>query len=164
MAAPSRTLQSGQRTEAHTHRHSAVAIANKDPNFDYSFRLRKEIEENGGVDHYGYEPVDASNHGGETFAGPVAKALQRRKTNRIIHHDTVLCKRPKEISRYFQERDDEKYNSQQQLVIHASKHRREELAKIRGSNATVVDQSSGLEKAFKQRVGPTESEKRIQDK
>lgn len=136
-----------------TLRVSGLEITNKDPDCDYSFRRKREIEEGGGVDQYGYEPVTSENSVGEVRNIPFATAKMKTKTGMIAFHDTVLCKRPKEVSRYFQAIEDEKYNSQKEFVRTAASRAQIKMREIDPS-AVIQDHSKGLN--FTQRPGPTE--------
>lgn len=134
-------------------RRTALMIDNKDPSFDYSFRRRKDIDEGGGQDMYGYVPVQRSNNNDEVWHGP--KGLQTQsKAKQIVYQDTILCKRPKEVSQYFQQQEDEKYNSQVRLVLSTSKRVQMGLRQI-DPDATVEDGSNFNESGFSQKIGPT---------
>ena len=129
-------------------RPSRLAIENKDPNYDYSFRRRKDIEEGGGQDLLGYEPVGVGNSNGERFAIPVATKTRGKK--QLVMQDTMLCRRHKETSRYFKQFEDQKYNSQMKLIKDAASNAR---VKLRDINGTVTDEIKG---DFTQRPGFTE--------
>jgi hypothetical protein len=157
-----RTQEIGNRTSEKVAQASQLAIQGKDPACDYSFRLRREIEEGGGMDHYGWEPVGVSNSHGETWALPFP--VKTKGSRQIVYHDTVLCKRKKEITKWFKSEEDKKYNQQQTLIKEAAPSARQSLRKL-DPNAQVVDEvkssdgfklrSSGK---LKQRSGPTEQE------
>jgi hypothetical protein len=153
-----RTQQIGARTRsAGGSRHSSVSVSNKDPNFDYSFRRVIEIEQGGGVDMQGYSIVDAATNTGETISGPKTLASRGRGKKQLGFMDVVLAKRPKADSGYYQSYENERYNAQQQLVLHAAKRAKVALRNL-DSGSIVENQSTGLEKAFKQRPGPTMEE------
>ncbi len=134
--------------------HSAVSVAGKDPKFDYSFRRRKDIEDGGGMDILGFEPVGEGNSSDERWNGP--KSLQARTKGRkqIVNQDTILCRRPLETARYFKRLEDEKYNAQCRLVLSAAKNSQQKLRSL-DPGAVVVDRHQGLEAAMVQRTGPT---------
>lgn len=150
----SRTQQT-PRTQQTIGRFSATMIANKDPNFDYSFRVRKMIEEGGGMDHLGFEPVCEENYNNETWNGPRSMQVRSKGRKQILYQDTILCKRPLETANFFKRMEDEKYNSQCRLVTTASRMANQSLRNL-DPGAVIVDRSSGLEKAAPQRSGPTE--------
>lgn len=151
-----RTHQVGSKTIGAT-RFSPLAVANKDPNFDYSWQRRKEIEEGGGTNNKGWQPVDATNTNGETWDGP-KEMMGKTKGSQLRNEDTVLCKRPKSVSNWFKTQEDETYNAQAAFVRTSAKNAQTELRKI-DPNAIVVDRSEGMDKAFTQRTGPTEEER-----
>lgn len=146
----SRTQSVGQKTKEMTMRPSRLNILGKDPNFDYCFRLKSEIEAGGGQDDYGYEAVGATNHAGESWSIP--GALKTAGKRQMIYADTVLCKRPKEATRYFKQIEDEKYNAQKKFIRDSAKNTRIKLRELDHS-AIVEDQITG---DFTQRAGITE--------
>lgn len=155
----SKTKQIGTRTNRKVTRRSPLNIANKDSRFDYSFRRKADIEEGGGMDQYGFTPVNSSNSNGESFSIPgipAAKTKTRGK-NQIILGDTVLCKRPLETKEYFTALENEKYNSQKRMVRDVAKRA---TIKLRESGFSADDfeirDDSGGENDFTQRAGPTE--------
>lgn len=152
----SRTQQNGQRTSQSITRHSALFVGNKDPNFDYSFRRKEDIEQGGGVDLYGYEPLNSSNSSGETWGGPAGMAHKTKGGKQKVYLDTVLCKRPKEVSAYFKNLEDEKYNSQVRFIRDAAKNARLALRDL-DAGSVVKDESQVSAKVFTQRTGPTDA-------
>lgn len=151
----SRTQANGSKTAKSVTRHSALNIANKDPNFDYSFRRKEDIEQGGGVDVYGYRPVGADSKDAESYGGPAALFHKSRGKNQIVNLDTVLCKRPKEVAEYFKSLEDDKYNSQVMFVRDATKNSRDKLRSI-DPRAVLTDNSDFSGKPFTQRTGKTE--------
>lgn len=153
-----RTQQVGRRTQgASVGRHSGVMVDGKDPNFEYSFRRIADIEAGGGIDNQGYAAVGADNYNGETWGGPRSLQSRSRTSKQIRNQDTILCKRPLDVAAHFKADENRKYNAQAQLVLHAGKRARVALRKL-DSGAIVENQSKGLERAFKQRPGPTMEE------
>lgn len=151
-----RTHQVGSKTQ-NTTRYSPLAVANKDPAFDYSWQRRREIEDGGGVNNKGWIPIDATNTNGETWDGP-KEMMGKTQGSQLRNEDTVLCKRPKSVSAWLKSQEDEAYNAQARFVQSAAKNAQAELRKI-DPNAVVSDRSEGMEKAFTQRTGPTEEER-----
>jgi len=138
-------------------RHSPLMIANKDPNFDYSFRPKADIEAGGGRDMHGYEPVCKNNSCGEVWDGP--KALQSKGAKgQIVFQDTICCKRPKEVSDYFKEQENIKYNSQVRLIMESGRRARASLRSLDAGSVVVDKTDFGPRRALTQRVGPTEQE------
>jgi hypothetical protein len=130
-------------------------VDGKDPSCEYSFRKTSDIEQGGGMDRYGYEPVTAANHTGETWAGPKAMRNRAKNVKQIINTDTILCKRDLETARFFHNMEDEKYNAQCRLVLTASQQANVKLREL-DPGAVVVNESKGLKEALPQRPGPTE--------
>lgn len=147
--------QQTSRTQQVAGRFSATMIANKDPKFDYSFRKKSDIEQGGGMDHVGFEPVSEENYSGEVWNGP--RSMQQRSMGRkqVVLQDTILCKRPMETANFFKAQENEKYNAQCRLVMTASRNADGALRRL-DPGAVVVDSSTGLEKAMPQRPGITE--------
>ena len=143
------------RTQQKIGRFSPTMIANKEPGMDYSFRRRADIEQGGGMDHLGFEPVGESNYAGEIWNGP--RSMQQNSIGRkqVVLQDTILCKRPNETAQFFKAHEDEKYNAQCRLVMTASRSADGALRKL-DPGAVIVDSSTGLEKAMPQRPGPTQ--------
>jgi len=147
------TQTTGSKTRSHT-RHSTLNIENKDPNFDYCFRRRKEIEDGGGADIFGWEPIGPANSNGESFqAFPGQK--RTKGTGQMVYIDTVACKRPKEVSRFFKSQEDEKYNAQIQHVRTASTRTREALREL-DPDSVVEEKATFKGPGMTQRKGPTE--------
>jgi len=136
--------------------HSPLTVLNKDPNYDYCFRNKVDIDEGGGVDHYGWEPLNAANHSGEEWGGPSGLAPKTRGKNQKVFMDTILCKRGKEVSNYFKRLEDEKYNAQVRFIRDAAKNARLALRDL-DPGAIVKDESEVSSRVFTQRTGPTES-------
>jgi len=151
----SRTATTAKRTQTKIGRFSAVQVAHKDPAYDYAFRLRHDIEQGGGMDHYGFEPVSEANYAGETWGGPRSMSERSRGRKQIHYQDTVLCKRPLETARYFQQLENEKYNAQCNLVMTASRRAGVRLREL-DPGAVVVNSSKGLDKAMPQRPAQPE--------
>ena len=153
----SRTKQIGTKTAHHTHR-SMLDVLNKDPDFEYSFRPLAAIEQGGGQDFLGYEPVGGTNYAGETWSAPRGTS-PRAGVKQMRFMDTILAKRPKETGDYFREEENERYNAQVQLVLTASKRAQGKLRQIDSGQqvAKVTGELKGSE-YFSQRPGPTEKE------
>lgn len=147
----SKTSQNGLKT-AQNFKGQSLVVLNKDPNYDYSFRRKAEVEQGGGVDRYGYEPITKGNSNGESWAIPYM-STKTKGSGQIVLEDVILCKRPKEVSTYFKSIEDERYNSQKLLIKNAAKNAQVKLRQLDPS-ATVTDSSSGIN--FTQRKGPTE--------
>ena len=94
----SRTQQIGNRTG----RNTRTAVAGKDPNFDYAFKRRAQVEE-GQAGQEGWEVVKGRK--GETWFNPFAakQEAKTKGTGQMALGDTILCKRSKEASAYFKE-------------------------------------------------------------
>lgn len=151
----SRTQQNGTRTSQSLTRPSALIVENKDPNFDYSFRRKEDIDQGGGVDVYGYEPVGQGNSSGEVWGGPAGMAHKSRGSKQKVHLDTILCRRTKEVSSYFKQLENEKYNSQVRFIRDAAKNARLALRDL-DPGSVVKDESQVSAKVFTQRTGPTD--------
>ena len=149
-----RTQKVGDKTSSHTRRLSAINIQNRDPNFDYSFRRKKEVEDGGGQDIYGYVPIGESNSNGETLgAYPV---LQRTKgSKQLVYLDTIACKRPKEVGQFFKAEEDERYNAQVRHVQTSAKKTRHALRSL-DPDSVVKDDGSYGGPGMTQRKGPTQ--------
>jgi hypothetical protein len=150
-----KTRQVGEKTRQRT-RHSAITINNKDPEYDYSWRNKKAIEDGGGQDIYGFEPIGAGNTNGETL-GPTPFKQRTAGKGQLVYLDTIACKRKKEIAEYFKEEEDERYNAQVRHVQNASKRTRAALRQL-DPNAAVIDKSNYSGPGMTQRPGPTEEE------
>jgi hypothetical protein len=152
-----KTRQIGMKTGQHTGRLDLV-VENKDPKFDYSFCRMKDVEEGGGMTRNGYEPIGPDNTNGECWAAPHGQTARGGK-GQIRYQDTILCRRPKDTSKYFKEMEDEQYNSQIRLVQSASKRANGKLRQIDpGLGLINVSQEMSTGKRFSQRTGPTEKE------
>lgn len=150
----SKTLEAkaGFKTTNVSTRWSFLNIANKDPECDYSFRQKATFQDLESPDNNMYVPVTESNHSGETWAVPmmnkVAPKTASKKT--FVYQDTILCKRPKEISAYFQAQENKKYNAQKSLIKEAAQSLRVSLRNV-DPNSSVEDTSE-----ISQRRGTTE--------
>lgn len=136
-------------------------IGNKDPNYDYAYVLKKDVESGGGVTKTGYEPITVTNSSGETFGGIqsfFAKKTGVAKGSRVIE-DVIAAKRPKEISQYFQSKEDEKYNSQVRLIKSTSRRVSTQLRDVAKSDESFVESESLFDgPGMTQRAGPTITE------
>lgn len=129
-----------------------LEVLNKEPGFDYSFRRKKEIEEGGGIDEYGWEPVGVDNNKGEAWALPFPVKTKGRK--QLIFQDTILCKREKKITSYFRQLENQKYNSQKMLIAEAAGRAKAQLRQL-DPNAMFQDDTKSSD-GFSQRKGPSE--------
>lgn len=134
-------------------RHSALNINNKDPDMDYCWRRRVDLEEGGGQDDYGYEQITSANYAGETSGVPFLNKNSKAKKG-FRNTDVVLAKRTKEATQYFKGLEDEKYNSQVRFVKTTSNRVRAKLRQI-DSDSVVTDHSSNN---LTQRPGPSMEE------
>lgn len=150
-----RTAKAGEKTAQHT-QFSPLSVQNKDPNMDYSFRRRKDIDDGNGVDVYGYEPVSARNSNGEMF-GIVPHKTRTRGKGQLVHHDVILCKRPKELSKIIKIEEDEKYNAQVRLLQNSMKKAKTALRELDPDSSFVESIKSGGP-GMTQRQGPTEEQ------
>ena len=150
----SKTQSVGYRTQSTARRPSHLNVTGKDPAFDYCFRKREEIEKGGGIDQYGYEPVGRENNSGEDWALPdvIKSAHKKRSGKSLIFEDVILCKRPKEVSQYFQQIEDQKYNLQVNLIKEAAPRAQAKL-RMGDQRATVTSDMSGMD--LSHRKGPT---------
>lgn len=149
-----RTANLGEKTHIRKTTHSVLDVANLDPEFDYSFRRIKDVEDGDGIDQYGFEPLSAANWKGERSIGPSITMAKTKGAKQIRVQDTILCKRPLEAAKYFKDMEDEKFNAQQNLVRMAAQNAKAALREL-DPGATLQDDSKGMDKAFTQRVGPT---------
>jgi len=133
---------------------SPLSISNKDPDCDYSFQRRKDVEDGGGATYTQWEPVSAHNYKGETWGGPSC-FKHRQGVKQFINQDTILCKRSKEISQYFKSEENEKRNHQIRFIKSVARNARERLREL-DPGSVVVDSSKGIE--YTQQTGPTEEE------
>ena|SRR3990167_2096498 len=147
----SRTQAIGSRTPKNAPI-SRLDILNKEPGFDYSFRRRKDVEEAGGVDEYGWEPVGVDNHKGEAWALPFPVKTKGRK--QLVFQDTILCKREHKFTAYFQRMENKKYNSQKMLITEAAGHAKARLREL-DPNVRFEDGVKSSD-GFSQRKGPSE--------
>lgn len=150
----SKTQSIGSKTPQNALIASRLAVSNKNPAYDYSFRRTKDIEEAGGMDEYGWESVGMSNHDGEAWALPFPMKTKGHK--QIKFHDTILCRRKKEISKYFRQQEDDKYNTQKLLIVEAAGRARAQLRKF-DPKAEVQDNVKSSD-GFSQRPGPSEED------
>ena len=160
MGMKNKTKSVGSKTQKHT-RHSNLDVANKDPNSDYCFRRKKEIEDGGGMDNYGYEAVNATNSHGEEWNGPASMKRKGGK-GQMTNQDTVLCKRPLETAKYFKRIEDEKYNAQILHIKNACAAAKDKLRNISpdyvsSATSTLTNtEEEQNDRAFTQRPGVTE--------
>lgn len=132
-----------------TGRVSRTAVAHKDPNFDYAFKHREDIED-GTAEHEGWDVVRGPNRK-ESWHNPFTKKLDRTKgTGQMVLQDTVLCKRSKEDSVAAKAAENAKYNAQMEFVKNASRNANLAFREA-GINARVEDHSK-----YTQKNGPTE--------
>lgn len=154
------TARNGSKTSSKTStRHSALTIIGKDPNFDYCFRTKHDIEQGGGEDSYGWQAIGEDNYAGEKSGGPLAQFHKTKSSKQIVYMDTIACKRPKEVSRYFQSEDDEKYNSQVNFVKSVGRNTQQKLREALsadGFKSDVEDNSQYAGRSMTQRKGTTE--------
>jgi len=153
-----KTKSLGQKTQSKVGRHSPLTIYNKHDDYDYCFRSRKEIEEGGGEDAYGWQPINEANNNGEVSGGPL-ESITRNKTKgnkQIVYIDTIACRRPKEVGQYFKSLEDEKYNAQVKFVRDAAKDARIHLRNADQQSFVNEDKSSFKGTGMTQRVGKTE--------
>jgi len=143
------------RTRETIGRFSFTQIQGKDPNFDYSFQKIEDVEKGGGATFTGYEPVSEKNYAGETWGGPPSMQVRSRATKEIRYLDTIACKRDKETSAFFKRLEDEKYNAQCNLILSANQRVQVSLRQL-DPGSVVVNRTTGLEKAMKQRPGPSQ--------
>lgn len=155
------SVASGVATKAgsSSHNFSRIKIDNLDPSFDYSFRLKMDVEKGGGMDRYGYEAVNESNSCGESWASPIA-AYSKKRFGTIILEDTVLCKRPLEIKTYWDNENNKRYNSQIRFVNQNSQAAKQKLRNAESAlglenKADVTDSSHFSGPGFTQRPAPT---------
>src|SRR3990167_4609094 len=149
------TQELGHRTQK-VAKFSPLMVTGKDPEFDYAFRRKSDLEQNGGIDFQGFQIVSEVNNNGERWDGP--KSLQSIYSARgsISYVDTVLCKRPKEVSVFFKKLENEKYNAQVRFIQSSANRTQMKLRQL-DPGASVLDNSHGLDsKVFMQRVGPNE--------
>lgn len=149
-----------QKTRA-TPRWSRLSVTGKEPGYDYCFRRRKDIDENGGMDQHGWEPIGVANHKGEELGVPdrvkkhMAKGGGRKQ---IIYEDVILCKRPVEVTAFFKEQEDERYNAQVNLIKNAATSARGKLRERMvegGFDADSADITGTVETKLTQRLGPS---------
>jgi len=151
-----RTNQS--RTQEVTDKYSGdrLAIKNKDPRFDYSFQRRRDVEEGGGQTHDGWDPVSKANNNGEAWDGP--KIIKSKGSpNQFLNQDTILCKREKEVSKYFKQESIDKRNNQINFLNNVSTQAKQKLKEL-DPNSELKDTSSGMPKEYTQKTGPTQEE------
>ena len=139
-----RTEQIGTRTG----RISKTAVAGKDANFDYCFKQKQEVEE-GTIHQEGWDVV-AGEQKPEKWFNPHETSNRARTAgrNQLTLGDTVLCKRSKEASKYFNQFHTDKRRAQERLIKEAAPSLRRQLQEG-GGDASIQDQSK-----FTQRVGP----------
>ncbi len=139
----SRTESIGHRTK----KTSRTSVLNKDPNFDYCFKRKEEVE-SGEASQEDWSPVSGKDTE-ETWENSYEKGKRARTkgTGQLVLQDTILCRRTKDASAHFKKFEDDKYNNQMKFVRDVAKNAK---AKLRGV-ANVKDSSK-----FSQKTGPTE--------
>lgn len=133
-----RTEQIGARTG----KFSRTAIANKDPDFDYCFKRKSDIE-SGVINQEGWEVAKD-----EAWQNPFQKEAKTKGKANLNLHDTVLCKRSKEASKYFDEQINQKKRAQIRLIKKVAKDARSTL-RATGYDIKINDQTK-----FSQKIGP----------
>lgn|SRR3990167_2372641 len=152
-----KTQEIGSRTPKNAAQVSRLAITGRNPAFDYSFQRHKDIEDSGGQDEYGWEPVGIGNHDGEALAVPFP--VKTKGVRQFKFQDTILCRRKKEITQYFQRQEDDKYNTQKSLIVEAAGRARTQLRKM-DPDATIRNEIKSSD-GFKQRKGPSQDSEEI---
>ena len=137
-------------------RFSAISITNKNPKYDYSLCRKVDIEN--GSDMYGWEPISKSNNDGESFGR--YPGAREQANQQLIYLDTIACRRPKDVSEFFQYEEDQTYNRQVQLVQNACKQVRQAFRQL-DPDSTVIDRGSSKGPGMVQRRGPTEQEEKL---
>ena len=132
----------------------AKAPINKDPNFDYSWQRRRVVEEGGGATFDSWEPLGEKNHNKEAWGGPEGYS-PKGGSKQFLNQDTILCKRPKEVSIYYKAGGIEKRNGQIRFINDVAQDLRAKL-KERDPRASVEDTSTGMPKEYTQKIGKTE--------
>lgn len=148
-----KTQSIGQRTGKNYSRISRLTVNNKHPEFDYSFRRKTDISGDAGSDQYGYVPVGPGNESGETWGGP-GWAKTNTAGKAVVVDDVILCRRPKAVSKYYKDQEDDKYNDQIKQVAEFNRRASQSLREL-DSGATVKAEIKG---DFTQRQGPTEEQ------
>jgi len=143
-----RTDEIGMRTG----RLSRTSVGHKDPQYDYCFKRGEDVAD-GIVSQEGWEPVQGPNTK-ETWLNKYAeKAMARTKGNRQLKlGDTILCRREKEATAYFNEIVNDKRRAQARLIREATRNNRRALQKI-DPDARIKD-SSSITGSFTQKMGP----------
>lgn len=144
------------RTQMSMNRFSQTLVQNKDPNFEYSFKRRADIE-NGSAEAWGWDVVNEDNNSGEVRK--LDRTIKKRTggSKQVSLIDTVLCRRDKnsDIAIYERQHENSKYNAQIQLIKTASQRSKAALREL-DPGAIVVDGSKNLDRVLVQRTGPTE--------
>ena len=151
MQSRTREVETAKRTSF-----SHLNISNRDPAYDYSFQRKVEIAEAGGVHPMGWEAITESNNSGETLAA-IPFIDKTRGSGNMQYHDTIACRRKKEITSLVKREEDERYNAQVMHVRNSARRTREALRDLDGES-TVVDRSKFSGPGMTQRKGPTEKE------
>ena len=110
-----RTSEIGTRTG----RLTRTSVAGKDPNFDYCFKTRREIDE-GLAEQEGWSVVKGRRD--ESWQNPFAakEESKTKGTGQMALMDTLLCKRSKEATAYYHEHNHvQKRNAQKRLIREA---------------------------------------------
>lgn len=157
-----KTQKNGQKTSAARTRNSALSVIGKNPDFDYCFRKKSDIQDGGGEDMYAWSPVKQGNSSGEEHDNPLARYRAGNRGSKtaaskkeITHLDVVLCRRPKEVGEYFQSQEDQKYNAGVGFIKSVSKNAREKF-RDGGADVSVKDSSRHEGPSVNQRMGTTE--------
>ena len=135
-----RTEKIGTRTG----KFSRTAIAEKDPNFDYCFKRKADVE-SGLVGQEGWEVARDSS-----WFTPYQKQAKTKGRAQLALGDTVLCKRSTEASEYFNDYINEKRKAQIRLIKSAATDARQSL-KQTGYSFKVTD---NIKTNFTQKIGP----------
>lgn len=147
-----RTSLNGSKTQSRAS-HSALSIQGKDPDYDYAFRSRKEIEENGGEDIYGWKPIGEGNSSGESMSNYPGQKRTAGK-DQMNYMDTVACRRKKEVSKYFKDLETQKYNDQVSHVRNSSARAQAAFRKL-SADSKVRTTQNFRGPGMTQKTGPT---------
>lgn len=151
--------QRTQKIGSRTRKPSKTAIDNKLEDHDYCFKRRADVD-SGEIDSEEWEVVrahqsdNALRKSNEKWHSPYKKKDRGTRTGgaRTFNiGDTVLCRRNKEASEYFNSFEHEKYNKQMEMIKEAAPNANVKLRKAGVDYVTVTDQST-----YTQRSGPTE--------
>jgi hypothetical protein len=142
-----------------------TTILNQDPDWDYSFRPRKDFEHGSNMTG-DWIPITQATSVGECMGSGVQSHLlddMRKKLGfkpkSLILEDTIACKRPKEVSEHYRKMEDAKYNYQIGLLKNAatSAHAKAKVLRDEGSRLDVREEKGHHNLgSFTQRPGPTD--------